>query len=365
MLSIDLEQAKCSFHSKSASEEGLLHFSADICEFVDRLPQSFEQRFHFDTALIRSLARDFAKELPLSGMIMPRYSRTWGHERLIMPWEKNASRGHAVHLIHVPGQDRLKDVYLLDYPWIAHEWGHYIMLRHDSSFSLVFQAKFDEIIKSLRLSAFADRGLAKVKSQKHIEELIRLWTPSADHRNWAHELAIDLLSLWTSGPAYLACFRDHLDQQRPNPYMIDQSHPPYSVRAEALIEGARQLGLGAYTFGLTSIVAGWDKSNWHVEKDNHFVSLNNNEMIEGCTQAAFGFCRTLKLARCSAERVESLRSNAAKVDVADFGVDLLLRARIVFIEKGEEGYNNWENAVVERLAKSCGDTRDVVRPGQL
>ena len=365
MLSIDLEQAKCSFHSKSASEEGLLHFSADICEFVDRLPQSFEQRFHFDTALIRSLARDFAKELPLSGMIMPRYSRTWGHERLIMPWEKNASRGHAVHLIHVPGQDRLKDVDLLDYPWIAHEWGHYLMLRHDSSFSPDFTSELDEIIKLFRLSAFADRGLAKQKSQRHIQELIRFWTPSADHRNWAHELAIDLLSLWTCGPAYLACFEDYLRKKRPNPYMIEQSHPPYAVRTEALIEGARQLGLGAYTSGLTSTVGDWDKSNWRIEKDNHFIGLNNREIIKACIHAAFGFCRSLNLAKCSVDRVEAIRSNATKFEFPDFGVDLLLRARIVFIEKGEEGYNNWENAVVERLAKSCGDTRDVVRPGQL
>ncbi|MFZ0964198.1 MAG: hypothetical protein WAO35_25310 [Terriglobia bacterium] len=349
-LSLDLEQAKASFLSKSLSEEGLTNLCAYIRSFVDRLPQSFERRFFFDAAFILALARDFADGLPCSGMMVPRYGENWGHERLMMPWEKNAQRGHAVHLIHICGGDRLKDVDLLEYPWIAHEWGHYLMLRHDSSFSPDFTSELDEIIKLFRLSAFADRGLAKQKSQRHIQELIRFWTPSADHRNWAHELAIDLLSLWTCGPAYLACFEDYLRKKRPNPYMIEQSHPPYAVRTEALIEGARQLGLGAYTSGLTSTVGDWDKSNWRIEKDNHFIGLNNREIIKACIHAAFGFCRSLNLAKCSVDRVEAIRSNATKFEIPGLGVDLLLMARSVFNEKGEEAYNRWEHATVDTLA---------------
>lgn len=349
-LSLDLEHAKASFLSKSLSEEGLANLCAYIRRFVDRLPQSFEKRFFFDAAFILALAKDFADGLPCSGMIVPRYGENWGHERLMMPWQKNAQRGHAVHLIHVSGRDQLKDVDLLDYPWMAHEWGHYIMLRHDSSFSPDFSSELDKIIKSLRLSAFADRGLAKHKSQRHIQELIGFWTPSADHRNWAHELSIDLLSLWTCGPAYLACFEDYLRKKRPNPYMIEQSHPPYSVRAEALIEGARQLGLGAYTSGLMGIVVEWDKSKWHVEKDNHFIGLDNQGIMKACIHAAFGFCGSLKLARCSADRLETIRSNAPKFDIPELGVDLLLMARTVFNEKGEEPYNRWERATVDHLA---------------
>lgn len=351
-LSIDLEQAGSSFLSRSLSGDELARLCAYVCDVVDRLPQNFGERFFFDAAFIGALAGDFAKGLPLSGMIMPRYDQTWGHERLMMPWEKNAQLGHAVHLVHVRGQDRLQDVDLLDYPWMAHEWGHYIMLRHDSSFSHDFQEKLDQIVKSLRLSALAYSGLPRIISQGRTQELIQFWAPSPDHRNWAHELAIDLLSLWTCGPAYLACFEDCLVKERPDPYMVDQNHPPYSVRAKALVEGAEQLGLGAYARGLRKVVAGWDKSKLHPKRDNRFVRLTKPEMIEACTQASFGLCKSLNLAGCSAGRMESLRGSASNFDTADFGVDLLLKARIVYSDKGEAAYNEWEREIVKLLART-------------
>ena len=93
---------------------------------------------------------------------------------------------------------------------------------------------------------------------------------------WAHELAFDILSVWTCGAAYLACFTDYLDHERPNPYLIEPTHPPYSVRAEALIKAARHLGLEAYTTGLTHVVHSWDQSNWTAKKDKHFIGLSNH-----------------------------------------------------------------------------------------
>lgn len=349
-LSAHLEEAKGWLLSKSVSEEDFVNHSGKICGIVARLPQTFGARFFFDAAFITALARDFASELPLSGMVVPRCGQEWGYERLEMPWEENAQFGHAVHLIYVPGQDRVEYVDLLDYPFMAHEWGHYIMLRHGSSFSRDFQGELDEIVKSLRLSALANSGLARTISQRRIQELIQFWGPSPDHRNWAHELAIDLLSLWTCGPAYLACFEDCLVKERPNPYAIDQNHPPYSVRAEALVEGAEQLGLGAYARGLRNVVAGWDISRPHPKRDNRFVRLTKPEMTEACTQASFRLCKSLKLAGCSAGRMESLRGSALNFDTADLGVDLLLKARIVYGDKGEAAYNEWECEMVKLLA---------------
>jgi hypothetical protein len=350
-LSADLAQAKSWLDSKSMSDDDFSRFCVYVTEFAARLPQTCGPRFLFDTAFIRSLARDFASELPPSGMILPWYEREWGYERLEMAWEGDASHAHVIHLIHFPGQDRTEDINLLAYPWMAHEWGHYIMFRHDLSFSQDFQSRFGEITNSLRRSAIPYRGFLRAKSQEHIQELVRFWTPTADHRNWAHELALDLLSLWTCGPAYLACFKDYLAHRRPDPYMIEPTHPPYSVRAEALVKAARQLGLEAYTTGLARVVASWDESNWTTKKDNHFIGLNNQQIVDACIEAAFTFCGFLKLAKCSADRVERIRTNRGKSEVRELGLDLLLKARAVFVDDGEKTYDQWEEMTIDQLAK--------------
>lgn len=348
-LSNFLEDARAAFLAKSLSEDQLGQVGKSICDIVDHLPRTFGKRFFFDAALIRSLSKDWSDSLTVSGMLMPHYAEHWGYLRLIMPSE-NTNDAHVVDLIHMPGQDRLEDIDLLSYPWIAHEWGHYVMLRHDCLFSPCFVKELNKLIASLRLASVADRDPAKVKAHRTIQEVAKLWTPSPDEQNWAHELAIDLLSLWTCGPAYLDCMENHLRNDSPNPYLIDQSHPPYAVRAEALIKGAQQLGLGVYTGGLQRIVAGWDTSKWHSRKDNHFIALANPEIIEACSRAAFGFCKSLRFSACSAQRVEGLRTRTTTPDAVDFGFDLILIARTVFEEKHEQAYNDWEHAVIERLA---------------
>ncbi len=348
-LSSFLEDAKGAFLAKSLSEDELVQVGKSICDIIDHLPRSFGKRFLFDAVLIRSLAKGWSDNLRVSGMLMPHYAENWGYLRLVMPSE-NTEHAHVVDLIHMPGQDQLEDIDLLGYPWVAHEWGHYAMLRHDSLFSPCFARDLNKLIASLNLASVADRGSAKAKAQRTIQESAKLWTPSPDQQNWAHELAIDLISLWICGPVYLHCMENHLTNDYPNPYLIDQGHPPYAVRAEALIKGAQQLGLGAYTTGLKGVVAGWDTSKWHLKEDNHFIALANPEIIEACTRAAFGFCKSLKLTVCSAQRVEGLRTRTTSPDAVDFGLDLLLIARTVFEEKHEQAYNDWERAVIERLA---------------
>jgi hypothetical protein len=351
MLSADLEQAKSWFDSKSMSDDHFTRFCGYVTEFAARLPQTCGQRFLFDAAFIRSLAMDFGSELPVAEMVIPRYQKGWGYEQLPMAWERDASHGHVIHLIYLEGEDRVEDIDLLSYPWLAHEWGHYIMLRHDSSFSQSFQGKLNEIINLLRLSATPYRGPVLAKSQEHIQELVRFWTPTADHHNWAHELALDLLSLWTCGPAYLACFKDYLADLQPDPYMIEPTHPPYSVRAEALIKAAKQLGVGAYTSGLMHVVHSWDESKWAVRKDNHFIGLNNQQIVDACIGAAFTFCESLKLAKCSAGRVERMRTDRGKSYVPGLGLDLLLKARAVFVDDGDKTYYQWEGVTIDQLAK--------------
>jgi len=331
--------------------EVLGRLSEYISHLVDRLPESFETRFHFDAALIKCLEQDWSAEITFSKMMVPRHGRLWGHERLVMPSE-SASSAHVIDLIHVPGQDRLEDVDLLSYPWIIHELGHYILLHNEHSFIPDFTAELSKTTSHLRLASIADRGFARSRAQRTLEELTRFWTPSRDQRNWAHELTIDLIALWTCGPAYLACFVDVVEDQKINPYEITQSHPPYAVRADALIKGALLLDLHKYSARLEHLTQAWRRSTWRKHLNNRFLALSRAELLDSCVNVAFSLCRSLKLAKCTPAKIDALFARPLANTPEDLGLDLILWAWAVFEQKGKDSYFPWESGTVRYLAQT-------------
>ncbi len=331
--------------------EVLARLSEYISHLVDRLPESFETRFHFDAALIKCLEHDWSADLAFSNMIVPRHGRQWGHERLVMPSE-NASSTHVIDLIHMPGQDRLEDVDLLSYPWIIHELGHYILLHNEHSFIPDFTAELSKTTSHLRLASIADRGLARSRAQRTLEELTRFWTPSRDQRNWAHELTIDLIALWTCGPAYLASFFDVVEDSKINPYEITQSHPPYAVRAEALIKGALLLDIHRYSTKLERLAQSWRRSTWRKHFNNRFLAFSRAELLDSSVKVAFSLCALLNLAKCTPVKIDAVFARPLSQTPEDLGLDLILWAWAVFEQKGKEAYFPWESGTVRHLAQT-------------
>lgn len=345
-----LNEANRAFKAHELDETALALLAAQVAYLVDRLPHSFGDRFQFDSALIKSIGADWSKDLALSSMIMPQYESTWGHERLSMPSE-DLRWAHVVDLIHMPGTDDLREVDLLAYPWIIHEMGHYLLLRYDSFFVPVFSGDLERIVSNLRLASIADRGSAKSKAQKTLEQLVRLWTPTQGQKNWAHELAIDLISVWTCGPAYLACFQDLVEKHQIDPYEVTDTHPPLAVRADGLINGATQLGLQDFTGNLQRLSDAWRRSHWKRQRDSRFLSLARPELIESCTKVAFSFCESLNLAKCTRETLEKLPQFLASYNSEDIGLNLLLIAWFAFEKTGKRAYSEWEAQVVQHLAQ--------------
>lgn len=343
-----LIEAKHSLDAHQLDSEEAANLAAYVIHVADRLPRSFDQRFHFDSALIRAIGEDWGEDLLLSRMIMPRHESDWGHERLIMPSE-NLNRAHVVDLIHMPGDDRLGQVDLLTYPWIIHEMGHYLLLQYDSHFVPAFKLELEKTKSSLRLGAISDRGLARATAQNTVDEVVSLWTPSLDQKNWAHELTIDLISLWTCGPAYLACFHDVVQNPEINPYEVTPTHPPYATRAEALINGAARRGLQEFTADLKRLLKEWSGSRWKRRKDNRFVALARPELIEACTKIAFSLCDSLKLRACSREKLRQIPQMLSAYNADELGLDLLLLAWFVFEDRGKEAYSTWEAEIVGQL----------------
>jgi hypothetical protein len=345
-----LNAANRALNAQELDETGFSKLAVQVADTVDQLPQSFGERFQFDAALIRGMCTDWGENLALSSMIMPRHQSAWGHVRLPMPSE-DSENVHVVDVILMPGPDDLREVDLLAYPWIIHEMGHYLLLRHSSRFVNVFKEELERIVSNLRLASIADRGSASTKAQRILDQLARLWNPSDGQRNWAHELAIDLISVWTCGPAYLACFQDAVEKHNMNPYEVTETHPPFAVRAEALVSAAKRLGLQKFTGSLRGLIDEWHRPQWAKRRDGRFLSLAHPELINSCTNVAFSFCESLNLARCTPERLENLPQSLAQYNSDEIGLDLLLFAWFIFEKKGKIEYSDWETKTVRDLAQ--------------
>jgi hypothetical protein len=183
----------------------LVHYADYV---LNRLPQAFGTRFHFDAIQIAAIAEDVGRDR-FSGMLIPRYEQDWGHESVMMPAENGSS--HVIDLILMPGDDGVRDINLLSYPWLGHELAHNLLFRHGTTFADDVSQELKNVVQRLKISSIADRGAAHAKATRLVDQFIQLWTPTPDHKNWAHEIAADCVALWIFGPAYIACFEDLLD----------------------------------------------------------------------------------------------------------------------------------------------------------
>jgi hypothetical protein len=341
--------AETSSSGNTHDQAGFTILHEYIIQLVDNLPQTFQARFNFDAAMIKAVEGDWSPNLRFSNMMIPRHQEQWGHQRLVMPSE-DRTNAHVIDLIHLRGRDSLEDIDLLSYPLLIHELGHYILLQHDQRFIPSFGEELQQSISQLRLAGIADRGAARTKAQKTVDEIKRLWTPTPDQHNWSHELTIDLIALWTCGPAYLDCFLDIIDHADLNPYQITKSHPPYAIRASALVRGAAIVGLTDYAKKLAALQETWRSSRWRRFLGNRYVTLARQELVDACINLAFSFCTSLGLAQCTREQIVSVRARPLDHRPIDVGLDLILWAWSVFDQYGSHAYDRWQSAVVKDVS---------------
>ena len=349
---LGVQAAVAADSSKSAQIEVACNAVIGIIEL---LPQAFGSRFFFDSAMIQALTDQWSRgSVKLSNIIVPRPSGSeiWGHQRAVMPAEdkKNA---HFVDIILFPEEYEIECIDLLSYPWLCHELGHLIFFQHGEDFTNAFEAKLEKEVNRLSLKAIADRGAAREKARKVIKEVRELWTPSPDHHNWAHELAIDVVALWACGPAYLAVFQDELSKPEIDPYQIDQNHPPYEVRASAMNITSKRLGWETHATGLTKAVSDNRKNKWRDKKGdrNRYTALVNSELINACISLALETCELLELPKCTSAHLDRVNDALRQGTTPDFGIELIWAAWAVEATQGEGAYDQWEKETLETLLR--------------
>ena len=246
-----------SVQAGGSSPEDAERIAAYVASVLESLPSSFGDRFTFDAQLIHSLAKEYSQGAArFSGMLVPKPSQAWGHQTVPMP-SSDGKTANVIDMIHLPGDDNPDDIDLLDYAFVCHELGHNILFRDGDAFITAFGQELDAVLAAIQRQTLGIRGSSKQVADATAEQVRRYWTPTADQYNWAHEIAVDVISLWLSGPAYLAALQDVMEADDLNPYQLGQSHPPYEIRAKALIDAAGRLGWAYYTGAIQCLLDRW------------------------------------------------------------------------------------------------------------
>lgn len=336
-----------SFQAGSASVKGCDAIAHYVDAALECLPQNFGERFTFDAQLIRNLADEYSQGAArLSGIIVPIPSKTWGHQTVSLP----ASKGQAfpIDLIHVPGDDNVDDIDLLDYPFVCHELGHNILFHDQKHFINAFQGHLDAALTSIQRQSIGIHGSSKAVSDSTTEAVRQYWTPTANQYNWAHEIAVDVIATWLIGPAYLAALQDVMEAKNLDPYQLGQSHPPYQVRGAALIETAERLGWAYYSGPTVSVLEKWSSPALRAKKSNLHVACSDSRLVSGAISAALETCTALFLPRCTPDRIAALGSGEDHGHPLELGTDTILRAWLVHSKVAETEYEEWERATIKR-----------------
>jgi hypothetical protein len=323
-----------------------------IADIVGRLPHSFEERFWFDAQLIHVLSLEWNGDgQKLSGTLLPRPGKEWGHESVCVPFGSLNGQQKSINLIHMPGDDALEGVDLLTYPFLCHELAHNLLYFADPHFQPAFERSLDTYLNTLCLRSVADQGRARGQSQRTINRIAEFWRPGANHQNWAHEMMMDIVALWTCGPAYLDAFCDELEDEDLDPYFVNRQHPPYAVRAEALLKASRRLGWPEYGGGLKEQMQKWSTSHHKKRSRYEYTSLTDPVLLERCVDCALNACEAYQLPQCDTRQINKVEEILQKGDLPEFGTDLIIAAWMME-QWDKNGYQLWETKVVRRLYES-------------
>jgi hypothetical protein len=137
---------------------------------------------------------------------------------------------------------------------------------------------------------------------------------------------MDLVALWTCGPAYLAAFLDEMEDENKNPYLVKSIHPPYAFRVETLIKASEKLGWEQYTSGLKKMMTKWKKSHWFNKVDNNYHAMTSDTLCNAIIKTSFETFGELKLSKCQKTMIEEIQNKINKQLPLDWGIEIILGA---------------------------------------
>jgi hypothetical protein len=307
------------------------------------------QRFWFDIHMIRAAFGD-VEELPLlPGAILPRAASEWQYFGVHIP-NFAPERMPRIDIIDFPGRDDPEGINLLSYSWLYHELGHLLLGQQGGEFGSTVGNIVDQLSQQRERDRLGKASAVQDRLRQLQDRFARAWRPSPNHTDWSHEMATDIVALWSCGPAFLAAYDDSLDGQ--HGHVIDDVHPPYEIRTAAVIEAARRLGWTDYTAQLATRLEGWVQDSTGARNDV-FLALRSDELINGVLTAALGVCSALGLPRCDSETLLNVERLLGRGATPNFGRPIILASWLKYEEfHGDTArYHAWERTIVDALVR--------------
>lgn len=174
-----------------------------------------------------------------------------------------------------------------------------------------------------------------------MDQIEAFWQPTPNHENWAHELANDVIAVWTAGPSYIDTYLAAIESERARPYELVQSHPPHFVRVTAMSYAAARMGWSAQR--LTDKLNDWQRTS---RPTNQYAAAANRDLIQSCTNAALSACEHLLLPKCSSAFLEDLKNLIRRNEVPSFGIEAICAS---WLKAADQNYSAWEEKTIEQM----------------
>ncbi len=344
-----MSEVQQSQEAGGSSTDDAARIATYVINVLELLPKSFGDRFAFDAQLIRALADEYSQGgAKLSGMLVPKPSQSWGHQTVSMP-STDRTTTYAVDVIHLPGEDNVEDIILLDYPFICHELGHHILFKDGDGFIALFGKELESVLSAMQRQTLGIRGSARHIADATANQIRQYWTPTPDQFNWAHEIAVDVIAIWLCGPAYLAAIQDVMEADVLKPFQLGQSHPPYETRGRALTDAAERLGWAYYTGPFWTLLERWEATPPSGDRTNLHVACADPRLVSAAVSAAIKTCQALSLPCCTVARVNAIENALRDGHEIEIGTDLLIAAWSQYGQSSEAVFQAWEKAAITRI----------------
>jgi hypothetical protein len=337
---------------KSESIEPVLDH---VISILNRFPELTE-RFYLDACLIQSISDSWSQgKIQCSKMIIPSYRHSWAHEIVRIPHIGNrgeltsSTKFQTIDLIYIRNKYKNKQPNLLDYPWLFHEMGHYLIARHGKSLLSLLLPIIEELTNTLQLRALADRDIARIRAKDTIDEIKTMWSPTSEFSRWTHEIAIDTVGLWSCGPAYLNSY--YVDHENADPFIIRLDHPPVAIRTIALVEAAKKLGWREYTLPLNSVLDKWER-NISDSEHNRYKTLRDKGLIDNYLMRICDYYSDLGVPRFESKDIERISKQAVDIDSQTLAADLVVKAWLISHEQDDAAYQAWEENITNEIREA-------------
>lgn len=329
--------------------EGVLAFTKWAQSFERILVKTPGQRFHLDAWFASSVVADLGRVVPLGGMMVPFYLGEWCYFLPPQPRFK-ASNSRLIYGISFPGSDVLKDLHLLDYPWLFHETGHHLLDRADPQFFEPVRTALTGILRKERRRTSSSSPEVRAIVTDRLKRYERFWSPDIAVQNWTAEIFADVIAVWTCGPAFIASFSDNMENSGQRPFETHDTHPPCNLRAALMIEVGQVLGWDEYLVPLRDLVRQWKNKPTETNAQNDYAAVTIGDLPTVVMNAALTLCRNLQLPQCTADSVDSLQKWIELPQSADSAFQLIVGAWLKELDQPDK-FADWEASTLDLLQR--------------